>query len=120
MVCPKSFDVLHIEGANGAPETKKITYHSVSTEISGEARCWLTQNLGAERQALSIDDTTAASAGWYWQFNYRQGFKHNGQIRNQGMQNGKPGLTLIVGNLRMTLVCYYWGMVGGCQQVWNG
>jgi hypothetical protein len=54
-----------------------VTYHSVSTNISGKAACWLTQNLGADRQATSIGDATEAAAGWYWQFNRIQGYKYD-------------------------------------------
>jgi hypothetical protein len=80
-MCPKSFSIIHTEGVNGAPVTKTVTYHSVSSNISGKASCWLTQNLGAERGATSLNDATEASAGWYWQFNRKQGYKYNGTIR---------------------------------------
>jgi hypothetical protein len=76
-ICPPSFPVAHTEGQNGAPGTKTVTYHSVSTNISGKAACWLTQNLGADRQATSIGDATEAAAGWYWQFNRVQGYKYD-------------------------------------------
>ncbi|KIO78613.1 hypothetical protein TH53_02325 [Pedobacter lusitanus] len=74
-ICPAEFTVTHTAGLGGAPVTKTITYHSVSTDISGAARCWITQNLGADRQALSATDGTEPSAGWYWQFNRLQGYK---------------------------------------------
>ncbi|WP_139125846.1 fibrobacter succinogenes major paralogous domain-containing protein, partial [Arcticibacter eurypsychrophilus] len=80
-ICPPAFTVIHTAGLNGAPVTKTVTYHSVSTNISGTAACWLTQNLGADRQATSVDDNTETSAGWYWQFNRLQGYKHNGTTR---------------------------------------
>ncbi len=80
-MCPKSFSIIHTEGVNGAPVTKTVTYHSVSSNISGKASCWLIQNLGAERGATSLNDATEASAGWYWQFNRKQGYKYNGTIR---------------------------------------
>jgi hypothetical protein len=41
----------------------------------------LAQNLGANRQALSEDDFSEESAGWYWQFNRKQGYKHDGLDR---------------------------------------
>ena len=56
---------MHVEGLNGAPETKTVTYSSVGIEYDGNMRCWLTQNLGADRQALSANDKTTESAGWY-------------------------------------------------------
>ncbi|MTK52679.1 hypothetical protein [Paludibacter sp.] len=77
-ICPTSFDVIHTAGLNGAPVTKTVTYHSISTNISGAAVCWLTQNLGADNQPTSVSDASEASAGWYWQFNSPQGFKHDG------------------------------------------
>lgn len=61
-----------------APVNKSVTYGTV-TNIAGESgKCWITSNLGADRQALSADDGTEASSGWYWQFNRRQGFRHDG------------------------------------------
>jgi len=80
-ICPKSFSVTHTEGVNGAPVTKTVTYHSVSSNISGSPACWLTQNLGANRQATAVSDATESSAGWYWQFNCVQGYKHDGSTR---------------------------------------
>ena len=80
-ICPASFDIYHIEGFNGAPETKKVSYHSVTSNITGKPCCWLTQNLGADRQALSYDDNTEESAGWYWKFYNNQLFKHDGHSR---------------------------------------
>jgi len=73
-----SFQVEHKEGENGAPESKTVTYHSLSSVISGVAKCWLTQNLGADRQASSSTDASEAAAGWYWQFNRKQGYKNTG------------------------------------------
>jgi len=75
-ICPSSFTVMHYEGLNGAPATKTVTYASVSSNVSGAARCWITQNLGADHQAVSATDGTEASAGWYWQFNRAQGYQY--------------------------------------------
>jgi hypothetical protein len=61
-----------------APVTKTVTYRLVQTDLSGESKCWIAQNLGADRQALSYDDNTETSAGWYWQFNRKRGFAHDG------------------------------------------
>jgi uncharacterized protein (TIGR02145 family) len=80
-ICPTSFDVIHTQGLNGAPVSKTVTYHSASSNISGAAMCWLTQNLGADHQANSVTDATEASAGWYWQFNRSQGYMYNGAVR---------------------------------------
>ncbi|MDY0388460.1 MAG: hypothetical protein RBT65_15325 [Methanolobus sp.] len=58
------------------PETKSVNYGTVSSTLGGTgAKCWITQNLGADNQASSATDATDASAGWYWQFNRKQGYK---------------------------------------------
>jgi len=80
-VCLPQFTVQHVAGLNGAPVDKTVTYHAVSATYSGDARCWLTQNLGADRQATAVNDATEPSAGWYWQFNRIQGYKHDGTTR---------------------------------------
>jgi hypothetical protein len=69
-----SFTVNHTSGTV-APVTKTITYGQTQTSLSGASKCWITQNLGSTNQASSADDATEASAGWYWQFNRKQGFK---------------------------------------------
>ncbi len=76
-ICPPTFTIQHIEGIDGAPVSKTVTYHSISTNISGKPACWLTQNLGADQQAASATDATEASAGWYWQFNNAQGYQYH-------------------------------------------
>jgi hypothetical protein len=80
-ICPDTFSIAHIAGFNGAPVSKKVLYHSVSSTLSGKAVCWLTQNLGADQQATLVTDATEASSGWYWQFNRSQGYKHDGTTR---------------------------------------
>jgi hypothetical protein len=72
--------VNHIAGAV-APVTKTVTYNTVSNIPGEPAKCWITSNLGADRQATAVDDVSELSAGWYWQFNRKQGFKHNGSFR---------------------------------------
>lgn len=70
----------HVAG-NVAPVNKTVNY---GTEINlpGEpGKCWITSNLGADHQATSANDVTEPSAGWYWQFNRMQGFKHDGITR---------------------------------------
>jgi hypothetical protein len=63
------------------PVNKTVTY-GTGTGIPGEPlKCWITSNLGADRQALTKSDGSEASAGWYWQFNRQQGYKHNGLLR---------------------------------------
>ena len=64
-----------------APATKAITYNQVQTSISGTSKCWITQNLGSSKQADSQTDATELSAGWYWQYNRKKGYKHDGTTR---------------------------------------
>jgi hypothetical protein len=73
-VCGNTLHINHI-GGTVAPETKSVNYGTVITDLSGASKCWITQNLGADHQATSADDATDASAGWYWQFNRKQGYK---------------------------------------------
>lgn len=76
----KSFTVTHTAGSV-APVTKTVTYGVVETDLTGSKKCWITQNLGADRQARSATDASEASAGCYWQFNRKQGYKHDGKTR---------------------------------------
>ena len=78
--CGSSITIGHVAGSV-SPVTKTVTYGTV-TNIPGEtSKCWITSNLGADHQATSVDDATEASAGWYWQFNRMQGYKHDGTTR---------------------------------------
>ncbi len=68
--------VVHQKDHNGAPESKTISYKTVSLrEGSGEAKCWLAQNLGASEQADRLTNASEQAAGWFWQFNRKQGYK---------------------------------------------
>jgi len=80
--CGSSITVTHNAGVV-APVTKTVTYGTVSYETGndGQQQCWTTQNLGSDHQASSATDATEASAGWYWQFNRKQGYKHTGSLR---------------------------------------
>ena len=70
----------HLAG-NVAAVTKTVTYGTV-TNVPGEpSKCWITRNLGASQQASAANDNTEPSAGWYWQFNRKQGYKHDGTTR---------------------------------------
>lgn len=79
-LCPSSMTLTHTVGTV-APITTTITYGIVKTNLSGEDKCWISQNLGALNQAPTINDTYESSSGWYWQFNTKQGFRHNGNTR---------------------------------------
>jgi hypothetical protein len=78
--CGNSITIDHNQGVI-APVTKTVSYGTV-TNIPGEiSKCWITSNLGADHQATAVDDATESSAGWYWQFNRKQGYKHDGTTR---------------------------------------
>jgi hypothetical protein len=78
--CGQTITKNHVEGVV-APVTKAVTY-GIVLGIPGEpAKCWITSNLGADHPATAVDDTTDAPAGWYWQFNRKQGYKHDGTTR---------------------------------------
>jgi hypothetical protein len=78
--CGTPIQVNHVAGTV-APVTKTVNYGTV-TNIPGEpSRCWITSNLGSDHQATAVSDVTEPSAGWYWQFNRKQGFKHDGTTR---------------------------------------
>lgn len=70
--------VNHNVSGGVAPVNKSTVYETV-TNIPGEpAKCWITKNLGASQQATAVNDASEASAGWHWQFDLKQGYKHNG------------------------------------------
>ncbi len=75
-----NFTATHTAG-DVAPVTKTVTYNVVSTTLFGGTKCAITQNLGADEQANSATDNREVAAGWYWQFNRKQGFKHDGTTR---------------------------------------
>ncbi len=69
-----NYVVNHTTAGGVAPVDKEVTYGTVLTSLSGASKCWITQNLGASQQATSATDDTEPSAGWYWQFNRKQGY----------------------------------------------
>lgn len=73
-----------------APVNKTVTYGTVSNIPGEPSKCWITSNLGADQQATAVYDATEVSAGWYWQFNRKQGYKHDGTTRT-------PGTTWVTG-----------------------
>ena len=80
-VCGTStLTVNHLAGSV-APISKSVTYGTVTNIPGATSKCWITSNLGADHQATAVDDATEASAGWYWQFNRKQGYKHDGTTR---------------------------------------
>jgi uncharacterized protein (TIGR02145 family) len=76
--CELPFTINHTTNKGVAPVNKTVIYNGV-TGIPGEPlKCWITSNLGADHQAIAVNDPSEASAGWYWQFNRKQGFQHDG------------------------------------------
>lgn len=73
--CGSSFTVTHTAGST-IPVTKTVTYKTVYTNLSGEYKCWLGQNLGADRQATSQNESTEAPAGWYWAHGGSRGIQY--------------------------------------------
>jgi len=79
--CGLNITVNHKVAGGVAPVNKSVTY-GTTNNIPGEAaKCWITSNLGASQQATAVSDASEASAGWYWQFNRKQGYKHDGSNR---------------------------------------
>ena len=72
--CGGTLAITHTIGTV-APESKSVNYGMVTSSLSGASKCWITQNLGSTNQASSATDNTDAAAGWYWQFNRKQGYK---------------------------------------------
>ena len=63
-----------------APLYNERTYPTVQANWEGPGgdKIWLAVNLGASAEPrLSVDDSPAA-AGWFFQFNKKQGYYHNG------------------------------------------
>jgi hypothetical protein len=83
LCCGTGMTINHVAGVV-APVTKTVTY-GIVTNVPGEpAKCWITRNLGATQQATAYNDNTEASAGWYWQFNLKQGYKNDGTTVTPG------------------------------------
>ncbi|MFZ4521437.1 MAG: hypothetical protein ACOYNC_07015 [Bacteroidales bacterium] len=78
--CNALLMVNHVAGAV-APVSKIVTYTAISNIPGEPAKCWITSNLGSDHQATASDDVTEPSAGWYWQFNRKQGYMHDGVTR---------------------------------------
>ena len=78
--CGQPITISHMAGTV-APVDKTVTYGTVANIPGEPSKCWITSNLGADHQASAVNDANEASAGWYWQFNRKQGFKHTGTER---------------------------------------
>jgi hypothetical protein len=83
-VCGLTISINHLVSGGVAPVNKTVSYETVNG-IAGElTKCWITRNLGASKQATVVSDVTEASAGWYFQFNRKQGYKYDGTTRTPG------------------------------------
>jgi len=79
-ICGGILPVTHTAG-DVAPVSKTVNYGTVETNLTGANKCWITQNLGADNQAGLATDATETAAGWYWQFNRKQGYKYDESTR---------------------------------------
>ena len=68
--------VNHITSRGVAPVAKTVTYNLAYSTITGTNKCWLLQNLGATNPPATATDNTEASAGWYWQFASKVGYRY--------------------------------------------
>jgi hypothetical protein len=130
--CGSSFTVSHTEGSV-APVSKTVTYGTV-TNIPGEpSKCWITRNLGATQPANTVNDNTEAAAGWYWQFNRKQGYKHDGTtitpawtitefLENSNWSSANDPCTNLLGNAWRIPTATEWINVhdAGSWVNWNG
>jgi hypothetical protein len=78
--CNNPLTVYHVADTV-APVDKTVAYGTVNGVPGEPTKCWITNNLGSDHQANAVNDNTEASAGWYWQFNKAQGYKHTGTTR---------------------------------------
>ena len=76
-LCGDPITISHQAG-DIAPVDKTVTYGTINNIPGEPTKCWITSNLGADHQAITVDDATEASAGWYWVFNRKQGYKQDG------------------------------------------
>jgi hypothetical protein len=131
--CGSSFTITHTAG-NVAPVTKTVTYGTVNNIPGETAKCWITRNLGATQQPNTVDDATEASAGWYWQFNQKQGYKHtsttrtpntawiNSIIEDSGWESANDPCSLLLGSAWRIPTKTEWVNVdaAGNWNDWNG
>ena len=68
--------VYHNTSRGVAPENKVTTYGTVGDVPTEYGKCWITKNLGSTRQADAVSDTADVAAGWYFQFNRKQGYRN--------------------------------------------
>jgi hypothetical protein len=76
--CGNDLTITHRKDDGMSPvlENQDITYKTVLYN----SQCWLGQNLGATSVAVSFNDASDASAGWYWQHNNKRGYSSGTSI----------------------------------------
>ena len=74
-VLPSTISVNHRTINGVSPIDVSITYKIYWSNASGKTKGWITQNLGASREALSANEKSINSSGWYFQFNRKQGYQ---------------------------------------------
>lgn len=72
--CGQNLNVYHSTANNVAPVSKITSYGTVTDVPGTPGLCWITSNLGADKRASAVDDTSVAAEGWLWQFNRKQGY----------------------------------------------
>jgi len=72
--CGTDLRITHLAAGGVAPIDKTVTYGT----ISYDGKCWITQNLGASKRAVSYVDTNPDVRGWLWQYGNKQGYAVSG------------------------------------------
>jgi uncharacterized protein (TIGR02145 family) len=75
--------VNHVSSDGYSAVNKSVTYGTVAFN----GKCWTDRNLGAAVIASSATDNTESAAGWYWQFNRKQGRQNTGGINTTPVWN---------------------------------
>ncbi len=84
---PEQDSVSHgfVEGVTPSddPQFEERTYPVIQADWEGPGgdKKWLGLNLGATEEPEAINDERPESAGWYFQFNRKQGYYHDGTDR---------------------------------------
>lgn len=84
--CPGFVTISHtymagVSPADAAPFNGTYTYNTVLANDAWGGKCWITKNIGATAEATSFADADPGRAGWYFQFNRKQGFYQEGYTR---------------------------------------
>lgn len=91
-VLPSTISANHRSINGVSPIDINITYKIYWSNASGKTKGWITQNLGASREAVSANEKSISSSGWYFQFNRKQGYQSDEFIRTP---DSSPWVNLI-------------------------